>query len=107
VSRSSRANGPNDVVRTYLPAHFYARIPRPDRPWRGRIVLTLWGLGYPLEMAWSLGMTSDPDQSAAYRDAVGQLDDQRLVRLLDASAETRGDGHHLEFVSFGLIAPER
>lgn len=91
------------LVGRYLPAHFVARLPTDGRAWRGRTVLLLWALGYPLEMAWSLGMTADPDQSREFEQLMAQLDDQRLVAQLDASAEARGDGSHLEFVSFGMI----
>ena len=64
----------------------------------------LWALGYPLEMAWSFGMTADPAQSRRFKAVVAPLTDERLVAQLDATAARRGDGRHLEFVSFGLIA---
>lgn len=93
----------DDLVRRYLPAQFHERIPVQDRSWRGRIVLLLWASGYPLEMAWSIGMTNDPDQVPFYKEAVPQVDDERLVQQLDATAATRGDDGHLEFLWLGGI----
>ena len=66
----------------------------------------MWGLGYPLEMAWSVGLADDPEQAAFYESAIADLDDARLIGLLDATARTRGDGSDLEWVSFGLIRDE-
>ena len=93
----------NDLFERYLPAHFLARLPMDGRAWRGRTVLLLWALGYPLEMAWSLGMGADRDQAREFEQLMARLDDQRLIVQLDASAEARGDGSHLEFVPFGLV----
>lgn len=72
---------------------------RPDRP-------DALGSGYPLEMAWSFGMTADPAQSHRFKAVIAPFTDERLIAQLDATDVTRGDGSHLEFVSFGLIAPE-
>lgn len=91
------------LLRRYLPPDFYARLPRHGQSWRGRTVLLLWGLGYPLEMAWSLGLTGDPEQAASYREVIVDLTDEHLIDLLDATAARRGDGSHLTWASFGLL----
>lgn len=95
--------GPDGLLRRYLPAPFLARLPEDQATWRGRLVLLLWALGYPLEMAWSLSMTADDEQARSLKDLIAPLTDERLIAQLEATAETRGDGSHLEFVSFGLI----
>ncbi len=77
-----RAGDANDVVQRFLPAEFVARIPRADRAWRGRTILLLWALGYPLEMAWWLGMSDDLEQCRFYRAAIAKVDDPRLVATL-------------------------
>ena len=51
-------------------------------------------------------MTGDPDQMRDYEAAIIDLDDERLIAELEATAATRGDGCSLEFVSFGLIRRE-
>jgi hypothetical protein len=96
----------DELLERYLPAPFRLRLPEGDASWRGRTVLLLWALGYPLEMAWSLGMTADVEQASTFEELISRLDDQRLVAQLDASADIRGDGSHLEFVSIGLIKRE-
>lgn len=102
-----RSSADHDLVRRYLPAQFLARIPLPDRSFRGRIVLLLWALGYPIEMAWSFGMTGEAEQVRFYKEALSQLDDERLIGQLDATVAIRGDGSHLEFLSFGGMAEEK
>lgn len=69
--------------------------------WRGRAILLLWGLGYPFEMAWSLGLADDVDYARDMGAGIGRLDDAQLIDLLDATAERRGDASHLQWVSFG------
>ena len=91
----------DEWIARYLPAPFYARLPPAERSWRARGVLMLWGLGYPLEMAWSLSMGDDDELNATVRAHASEDDDQRLIALLDATADVRGDDHHLEFASFG------
>lgn len=90
-----------DVIAAYLPADFAARLPAADWDWRGRTVLFLWALGYPLEMAWAVGLADDPEQVSFYRESLDRLPDNELAGLLDASADRRGDGSHLTFASFG------
>lgn len=90
-----------DLVERYLPKHFYVRLPGHERAWRGRIVLLLWALGYPLAMAWSLGLTTDQEMVDVYRDAVARLDDERLVAQLDATKAARGDGSEFSFWTIG------
>ena len=84
-----------------MPAHFAGRLPHEGTAWRGRAVLLLWGLGYPFEMAWSLGPSGDPDYAHDLKTSIERLDDVRLIDLLDATAEHRGDASHLEWLSFG------
>lgn len=93
----------DDVLEHYLPSHFLSRLPTHGRAWRGRTVLLLWRLGYPLEMAWSLGLADDPEQAAFYEATIADLDDARLIGLLNATAEARGDGSDLEWIEFGLV----
>jgi hypothetical protein len=92
-----------DLVDRYLPAEFAARLPPADRKWRGRTVLLLWALGYPLDMAWCLGMAEEPEQCAYYQLAMAELDDQRLVAQLEATVTSRADGHALAFGRIGSI----
>ncbi len=92
-----------DLVERYLPRDFFVRIRERDRAWRGRIILMLWVVGYPLGMAWSLGLTDDVAMVAFYRDAVSRLDDARLIAALDASVDTRGDGSEFSFWSLGDV----
>ena len=89
-----------DLLERYLPEPFRRRIPPADRWWRGRAVLLLWALGYPLELAWSFGMTADAELADELRRWMAQLDDARLIADLEASADVRGDGSHIEFASF-------
>jgi len=77
------------LLERYLPEPFYRRLPEDGRAWRGRTVLLLWGLGYPLEMAWSLGLAEDPEQASVYESAMADLDDARLIGLLAATTEAR------------------
>jgi len=91
-------------LKRYLPAAFYERLPRAQRAWRGRTALLLWALGYPLEMAWATAMTGDHKHASDFEELMSRLNDERLVAQLDATAKLRGDGSHLEFVSFGLIS---
>jgi hypothetical protein len=102
VERAGRRQG-DELLEHYLPAPFRLRLPEGEASWRGRTVLLLWALGYPLEMAWSLGMTADAEQASTFEELISRLDDQRLVAQLDASADIRGDGSHIEFLSFGMI----
>ena len=78
-----------DLVKTYLPPQFYERLPPGERDWRGRIVLLLWALGYPLATAWTLGLADDPEQVEFYRQTVAALDDERLRADLIATAGAR------------------
>lgn len=91
------------LLERYLPTPFRVRLPESQASWRGRTVLLLWALGYPLEMAWSFGMTADAEQARTFEESISRLDDDRLVAQLDATAAIRGDGSHLEFVSFGMV----
>jgi hypothetical protein len=93
--------GSADVIDSFLPAEFSVRLPTADRAWRGRIVLFLWALGYPLEMAWSLALTDEPEQVAFYHESLGKLPDEELTALLDATASQRGDGGNLMFATLG------
>lgn len=95
-----------DVLKRYLPPAFYERLPHGQAAWRGRTALLLWALGYPLEMAWSTAMTADALHASDFERLMARLDDDRLIAQLDATADVRGDGSHLEFVSFGLIRQE-
>ena len=109
-ARRARINErrPNDdgVLKRYLPPAFYARLPHRQASWRGRTALLLWALGYPLEMAWSTAMTGDARHARDFERLMARLDDDRLTAQLDATADVRGDGNLLEFVSFGLIRRE-
>jgi hypothetical protein len=93
----------DELLERYLPAPFRLRLPQGEASWRGRTVLLLWALGYPLEMAWSLGMTADAEQASTFEELMSRLDDRRLVAQLDTTADIRGDGGHLAFVSFGSM----
>lgn len=101
-SKEGRPNE-DDVLKRYLPPAFYERLPPSQMSWRGRTALLLWALGYPLEMAWSAAMTADARHASDFERMMARLDDDRLIAQLDATADVRGDGSHLEFVSFGLI----
>ncbi len=90
-----------DLIERYMPPDFLIRIPPADRAWRGRIILLLWALGYPLAMAWSFGLTDDEGMVAFYRHAIAGLDDDRLVAELEATADVRGDGSEFSFWSLG------
>jgi hypothetical protein len=90
-----------DVVQRYLPGPFFARLPEADRWWRGRAILLTWALGFPLEMAWSYAMSRIDGEADELRELMARLDDLELVAQLEATAELRGDGSHLEFVSLG------
>lgn len=91
------------LLKKYLPPAFYGRLPHSGASWRGRTALFLWALGYPLEMAWSTAMTRDAQHASDFKRMMARLEDDRLIAQLDATADVRGDGRHLEFVSFGLI----
>lgn len=103
VRSRTEADDGDSLLRRYLPRTFYERLPVQQRWWRGRAALLLWALGYPLEMAWSLAMTPDDQQGREFERLMARLDDDRLIAQLDSSAATRGDGSHLEFVSFGVV----
>lgn len=91
----------DDLVERYLPEPFWRRLPPLDRWWRGRTILLLWALGYPLEMAWSYGISVEGERAAELQGWMAQLEDARLIGDLEATAEIRGDGSHLEFASLG------
>jgi hypothetical protein len=88
------------LARRYLPPAFATRAPVGPNGWRTRTALVLWALGYPLEMAWAIAMDRHPASSRRFRSSVSRLDDARLVDLLDATTEARGDGRELSFVAF-------
>jgi len=75
---SVRRGDRDDLLKRYLPDQFLQRLPADKAHWRGRTVLLLWALGYPLEMAWSLGTTADAEQAQMFRELMSRLDDDRL-----------------------------
>jgi hypothetical protein len=89
----------DDLVERYLPEPLWRRLPPTDRWWRGRTILLTWALGYPLEMAWSYGISVEGERAAELQGWMAELEDARLIADLEASAEIRGDGGHLEFAS--------
>lgn len=97
---ASRAGG--SVLERYLPPLFYERLPVGE-DWRGRLVLCLWALGYPLEMAWSLSMTAEGAHARDLEALISRLEDARLIAQLDATMRIRGDGSNFEFMSVGLV----
>jgi hypothetical protein len=91
----------DELLQRYLPPEFLTRLPPgAEASRRGRVVLALWAIGYPLEMAWVLGMDPDPAGARHLDETISRLDDQRLVDQLEATRDRRGDGSHLAFVSF-------
>jgi hypothetical protein len=91
----------DELLGRYLPPEFLARLPSgPEARWRGRAILALWTIGYPLEMAWVLSMDPDPAGARHLEETISRLDDERLVDQLEATRDRRGDGSHLAFVSF-------
>lgn len=99
--RTDRSGRLDPLLQRYMPPHFGGRLPREGRAWRGRAVLLLWGLGYPFEMAWSLGLSGEADDATELRTSIERLDDARLIELLDATADRRGDASHLMWLAFG------
>ena len=89
----------HDLVERYLPEPLWRRLPVIDRWWRGRMILVLWALGYPLEMAWSYAIHVEGEQATELQAQMAQLPDVRLIADLEATAGARGDGSHLEFVT--------
>lgn len=81
-----------DLVRWYLPRPFVDRIPPQDRSWRGRIILMLWGLGYPLEMAWSLV------QARAHGLIAGDLESLRRSSEPPRTSDGTSRGHRAHYV---------
>ncbi len=55
-------------------------------------------------MAWSYAVSADGDLAGELQGWMAQLEDARLIGELEATAEIRGDGSHLEFVSVGPVA---
>ncbi len=91
----------DDVVDRYLPEPLWRRLPPTVRWWRGRTILLLWALGYPLEMAWSYGISAEGELAIELQGWMAQLEDARLIADLEASADARGDGGHSEFATLG------
>jgi hypothetical protein len=91
----------DELLQRYLPPEFLTRLPPGhEASWRSRVILALWAIGYPLEIAWVLGMDDDPAQARHLEETISRLDDQRLAEQLEATRDRRGDGSHLAFVSF-------
>ena len=95
----------DNLVERYLPDPFWRRLPVIDRWWRGRTILVLWALGYPLEMAWSYAIHVEGEQATKLQAQMAQLPDRRLIADLEATTGARGDGSDLEFVTVGSPAP--
>ncbi len=93
----------DDLVERYLPEQLWRRLPSTDRWWRGRTILLLWALGYPLEIAWSYAISAEGEQAAELQSWMPELEDARLIADLEASVAVRGDGGGIEFFVLGPL----
>jgi hypothetical protein len=91
----------DDLVERYLPEPLWRRLSPMDRWWQGRTILVLWALGYPLELAWSYAISAAGEHATELQAWMADLEDARLIADLESSAEVRGDGSHLTFVTMG------
>jgi hypothetical protein len=89
----------DDVVLRWLPGEFATRLAPVDLPWRGRIVLWLWATGYPLAMAWTLGVTDDAETVAGYQALLSDLEDAELENFLTQTALERAQEPSLTFLT--------
>lgn len=88
-----------DPILRWLPTDIAARLRPPERTWRGRLVLWLWAIGYPLPMAVHLATTDDRAALANYRAMLAALDDETLEVMLAETEQHRAGEPSLTFLA--------